>query len=91
MEIRVSRLRWENHQIVGCVISFIAINMMDDFPWHQRSAEHFLRYGSMLMPAIQFSVRNAFARVQLCFPQHFTGGCGHPVGIHLKIQLCHVF
>ena len=91
MKRRVRRLRWKNHQIVGCVVAFIAVYMVDDFFLRQMSAEHFLCGDSVFMSAVQFPVGNALAGIQLCHTQFFTSGCAHSIGIHFKIQLRHVF
>ena len=69
MPFCVFRLRRESHEVLRRIVPFIAVNVVYDFAFPQRTAEFQLRDDTVLVPAIPFLVILALAFAQLCVPQ----------------------
>ena len=83
------RLGSKHLQIGRIIVSLVAIDMMDDFSWKQRTSQDLLSNDPMSMPTISLGVGLSCAFIQTGLPEFFLGLRSHPVFIQLRIHVGH--
>ena len=86
----VIRLALKDHQILGSVISFVPIDMVNDFALPERSPEYAFCHGPVLVPAIQFSIGVCITGIDAGQSYFFSDLWSHPIRIMVSVVIAQV-
>ena len=87
MELGVLRLGLQHHDVVRMVVSFVPIDVMDDFSRKKFSPQDLLSDNAMFMSAILLRIGDSLSGSKLCLAKFLSGLRGHPRRIQTHVNL----